>query len=82
MGLEALNNFRILLKIQRGVRDSGSGPIPPKNQKNIGFLSNTGSDSLEKSQHSMLGHHQPTSVTPLKPSSARQSHLNGVSLVG
>ena len=43
-------------------RYRGSGPPPPlKNQKNIGFSSNTGPDPLEKSQLlsqlSMLGHH-------------------------
>ena len=38
----------------------GSG-LPLKNHKNIGFLSNTGPDSLKitklSSQHLMLGHH-------------------------
>ena len=51
-------------------------PPPPENYKNIGFLSNTGPDSLKITklpiQHSMLGHHRP----PAK------RHLNGVSLAG
>ena len=57
----------------------GSGPPPPlENFKNIGLLSSTGPDPLKirklTNQHSllsmMLGHHRPTSETP----------LNGVSL--
>ena len=44
------------------VGGGGAGfPIPLKNRKNIGFLSNTGLDPLKisklPSQHSMLGHH-------------------------
>ena len=47
------------------------GPDPPlETYKNIGFLSNTGPDSLKitklPSQHSMLGHHRPASKTPFK----------------
>ena len=47
------------------------GPDPPlENYKNIGFLGNTGPDSLKITnlpcQHSMLGHHQPSSETPFK----------------
>ena len=47
------------------------GPDPPKNLKNIGFLSHSGPDPLKKntklpSQHSMLGHHQHARETPLK----------------
>ena len=42
----------------------GSDPPPLKNNKNVGFLSNTGLDPLKitmlPSQHSMLGHHQHT----------------------
>ena len=44
--------------------------LPLKNQKNIGFLSKTGLDPLKITkppiQHSMLGHHRPTSETPFK----------------
>ena len=51
---------------------SGHPPPPPENLKNIGFLSNTGSDPLKITklliQHSMLCHHPPD--------------LNGVSLAG
>ena len=47
----------------------GSGHLPLKKHKNIGFLSNTGPDALKitklTSQHSMLGHHRPASETPL-----------------
>ena len=54
--------------IQRG--DRGSGPHPLKNHKNIGFLSNTGSDPLKMtklpSQYSMSGHHQHARETPFK----------------
>ena len=46
-------------------RGSPPPPHPPKNRKNIGFLSNTGMDPLKfsklPSQHLMLGHHQYTS---------------------
>ena len=51
-------------------------PPPPKNHKNIEFLSNTGPDPQEfsklPSQHSTLGHHRHASETPFK----------GVSLAG
>ena len=55
-------------RIQRGGR--GSGPPPPlKNQKNIGFISNTGPDPLNvtklASQHSILGHHRSADDGPL-----------------
>ena len=47
------------------------GPDPPwKIIKNIGFLSNSGPDSLKITklpiQHSMLCHHRPASETPFK----------------
>ena len=49
---------------------------PLENYKNIGFLCNTGPDSLKITklpiQHPMLGHHRP----------AIERHLNGVSLAG
>ena len=49
----------------RGGGGGPGGPDPPKNHKNIGFLSNTGLDPLKitklQSQHSMLGHHLHTS---------------------
>ena len=46
--------------------EGGTGvPGPPlKNHKNTGFLSDTGPDSLEKCQHTMLGHHRPARETP------------------
>ena len=54
------------VRIQRGA----GGPDPPKDHKNIRFLSNTGLDPLKitklPSQHSMLDHHQHTSETPFK----------------
>ena len=47
----------------------GSGP-PLENYKNIGFLCNTGPDSIKitklPSQHSMLGHHRRAIKTPFK----------------
>ena len=47
----------------------GAGGLDPP-EKNIGFLSNTGLDPLKitklPSQHSMLGHHRPTSEAPFK----------------
>ena len=48
------------------VPEGGQGVRTPlKNHKNIGFLSNTGLDPLKitklPSQHSMSGHHRPTS---------------------
>ena len=45
---------------------------PWKNNKNIGFLSNTGPDPLKitklhvPSNHSMLGHYRHASETPFK----------------
>ena len=55
--------------------DRGFG-LPLENYKNIGFLSNTGPDTLKITklpiQHSMLGHHRPTNETP----------FNGVLLAG
>ena len=47
------------------------GPDPLlENYENTGFLSNTGPDPLKITklpiQHSMLGHHRPTSKTPFK----------------
>ena len=54
----------------RGLRGKTGGPDPPlENHKAIGFLINTGVDPMENQlpwQHSMLGHHRPTSETPLK----------------
>ena len=60
-----------------GAGGSGAGVRTPlKNRKNLELLSNTGPDPLKitklQSQHSMLGHHRPTSATP----------FNGVSLAG
>ena len=52
----------------RGVGDRGSGH-PLKNQKTIGFLSNTGLDPLKikklPKQHLMFDHHRHDSETPL-----------------
>ena len=57
----------------RGSRRWTGGPIPPSPSEKsqiIGFLSNTGPDSLKitklLSQHSILGHHRPASETPYK----------------
>ena len=53
-------------RIQRG-EDRGSIPPPPENQKNIGFFSNTGPDSLTN--------HKAMCTKPafnVGPSSARQ----------
>ena len=48
----------------------GSGPPPLKNHKNIGFISNTGVDTLKitklSSKHSMFGHHRHASEMPFK----------------
>ena len=53
-----------------GGGDRGSGPPPQENYKNIGFLSNTGSDPLKITKlpikHSMLGHYRPASETPFR----------------
>ena len=56
-----------------GTQGGGQGvrtPPPLKNQKNIGFLSNSGPDPLKirklPNQQSMLGHHQHASETPFK----------------
>ena len=58
-----------------GSREGGRGSRTPlKNNKNTGFLRNTGPDPLKitklPSQHAMLGHHRHASETP----------FNGVSL--
>ena len=55
------------VRIQRG----GTGSTPSlKNHKFIRFLSNTGPDPLKitklPSQHSRVGHYQPTSETPFQ----------------
>ena len=45
------------------------GSIPTQlleNHKAIGFLSNTGPDHVENSQHSMFGHYWLASETPFK----------------
>ena len=56
--------------VPEGAGGGGQGirtppPPPPENSQNIGFLSNTGLDSLKitklPSQHSMLGHHRHAS---------------------
>ena len=53
-----------------GSRGGGRGSGPLEKYKNIGFLSNTGPDSLKITklpiQHSMLGPHRPASETPFK----------------
>ena len=68
----------------------GSGTLL-ENNKNIGFLSNTGPDPLKITklpiQHSMLGHHRPASETPFKwrfagePLMARYWYLDPFSLI-
>ena len=56
----------------RGDRQGVRTPHPMKHQKNIGFLSKTGSDPMKLlitkllSQHSMLGPHRHSSETPFK----------------
>ena len=45
-------------------------PLPPKNHKSIGFLSNIGPDPLEITK------------LPSRHRHARKCHLNGVSLAG
>ena len=55
--------------LMRGFRGGGGCRTPPplENHKKIGFLSNTGQDSLKThSQHPMLGHHRHASETPFK----------------
>ena len=63
-------------RIQREGQKVRTPPPPPKNHKNIEFLSNTGPDPLKflklPSQHSTLGHRRQASETPFK----------GVSLAG
>ena len=59
------------MRIQSGDRVVRSPPPPPlENNKNIGFLSNTGPDPIKITklpiQHSMLGHRRPASETPFK----------------
>ena len=53
-----------------GGGDRASGPHPLENYKNMGFLSNTGPDSLKitklPSQNSMSGHNRPASETSYK----------------
>ena len=48
----------------------GPDPPPLKNHKNLGFLSNTGLDSLKITklprQHLMFDHHRHASETPFK----------------
>ena len=63
----------IILILEKSWADpeGGQGDGPPlKTHKNLGFLSNTGSDPLKitklPSQYSMLGHHQPASETSFK----------------
>ena len=55
-------------RIQRG--DRGSGPPPLKTYKNIGFLSDTGSESPENQKATkpaaLLGHHWPASEKSFK----------------
>ena len=64
-------NFHVL--IQRGGGGAWRNGVRStcwKITKNIGFLSNTGSDRFKitklPSQHSMLSHHRPASETPFK----------------
>ena len=62
------------MRIQRG---GLGGWTPLKNHKNIGFLSNTGPDTLKN-------HKAAKPAFNVGPSSARQQkcHLNGLSLAG
>ena len=76
---ECLGKRILNARIQRG--DRGSRP-PLKNNKNIGFPSNTGPDLLKiPSQYSMLGCHRHTSGTPFKwhfPAGLIISPLSGI----
>ena len=53
-----------------GDREEGSGPPPPENSQNIGFLSKTGLDPLENHKATELAFivvpYRPTSDTPFK----------------
>ena len=56
----------------------GLDPLPLKNHKHIGFLSNTGLDPLKITKHSMFEHQRHASETPFKwwyldPSSPHQN---------
>ena len=61
-------------RIQRRGGGRGSGPLPLKNHKDIGFLSNTGPDPLKNHRLKMLG--------PTRPASETTFIGNGVSLAG
>ena len=65
-----ISHARILRVVGGGGGGGGGGQGVRKNHKNIGFLSNTGPDPLKitklSSQHSMLGHHRPSSKTTFK----------------
>ena len=67
--------FKVVTEIVTSCADpegvtGGPDPLPVKNHKNIGFLSNTGPGSLKiiklPRQHSLLGHHRHASKTPFK----------------
>ena len=66
----------LMPKLMGGSRGGSGGPNPLQNNKNIGFLCNTGPDPMKK--------HKATkpafNVGPFCPPSKR--HFNGVSLVG
>ena len=60
-----MHSWHMHARIQRG---TGGGGVDPalENHKAIGFHSNIGPDSLENAKaHSIMGHHRPTSRTPL-----------------
>ena len=62
-----INNHVDHAQIQRGEGGRRSGPSPLKIRKNIGFLSNTGPDLLEK-------HNASKPAFNIGPSSARQQN--------
>ena len=57
--------FNVRARIQKG--GGGGQGVRPKIHKNIGFLSNTGPDTLKITKpDSMLGHHRYASETSFK----------------
>ena len=67
---QARQNFGPHGRIQRGAGGLDPPPLPLKNHKNIGLLSNTGPDPLKitklPSQHSLLGHNRHAREMPFK----------------
>ena len=62
-------NIESYMYLHVQIQSGGQGVRnPPEKSQNIGFLCNIGPDPLKKTQclHSMLGHHQHSSETPIK----------------